>query len=222
MAQDDTYNTRVYHERDGNKEVVTSDGTIELQSGGAINVSTSGMVLVQSGGRTDVMSGGSVYVSAAGVFNFFGDEQRGDFLRNFIRSRNTINTWSLASMDVDSATYPNLTPAYGYVRFIDLAANESAGVGLIAASLGDELIFQMLNCVSQAAIIVGQTGIDTASVFNPLGSRCSALIFSASTFGMSFASIGIAARLVCFEEGKWAIVQTSTSPDINVVALDEG
>lgn len=204
MAQDDTYQTRVYHERGGNKEVVTSDGTIELQSGGAVNVSTSGMVQVQSGGIMDVMSGGSVYVSAAGVFNFFEEQCRGDFLRNFIRSRNTINTWSLASMDVDSATYPNLTPAYGYVRFIDLAANESAGVGLIAASLGDELNFFTVNCTSQAYIVVGQTGINTASIFNILGSRCSSITFSASTAGTG--SIGIAAKLVCFTEGKWSVV----------------
>lgn len=220
MAQDNTYQTRVYHERSGNKEVVTSGGTIELQSGGAVDVSTSGMVQVQSGGIMDVMSGGSVYVSAAGVFNFFGDQQRGDFLRNFMRARTTVTTWSLASMDVDSATYPNLTPAYGHVRIIDLAANESAGVGLIAASLGDELTIHVLNCVSQAYIVVGQTGINTASLFNILGSRCSSLTFSASTVGMSFGSYLPAAKLVCFEEGKWSVVGLG-SHDVIGLALNE-
>lgn len=162
--------------------------------------------------------GDRFYTKADGEFKFFDTDYRGDFLRNFMRSRTTINTWSLASMDVTSTAYPNLTPAYGYARFIDLAAAESAGVRLVAASLGDELTFLTVNCVSQAYIVVGQTGINTASLFNVLGSRCSSLTFSASTANAG--SIGIAAKLVCFEEGKWSVVVLD-APDCIALALPE-
>jgi hypothetical protein len=176
------------------------------------------MAEVDSTYTTDVgiLQGATTFfMKAAGIFKFFDTDITGDELRGIFRSDRTLNRWDVASMGTASGAKEILTPAYGTVLIQDMAANESGYLSLIAASLGDELIFITHNNTSNAEVTVGMTGINTASLYNLSNVRCSALKFSMSTTnGSCFI------RLKCFSDGVWSITELNTK-DNNVLALPE-
>jgi len=161
--------------------------------------------------------GDRFYMKSDGEFKFFDTDFTGKVLRGIVRSRVTFNTWDLASMGTTSntGTEKTLTPAYGVVQFIDLAAAESAYVSLASAEAGDDLIFTAHNNVSNAEVTIGMSGTNTASLYNQSLVRCSALRFSMSTTnGSCFV------HLRCFEDGVWSIIELNTK-DNDVLALPE-
>jgi len=65
MAQDETYQTKVYLEQGGNRFVVGSGGEITIESGGTLSI-PAGAVYVGSGGNMTILSGGQLSVATAG------------------------------------------------------------------------------------------------------------------------------------------------------------
>ena len=159
--------------------------------------------------------GDRFYMKEDGEFKFFDTDFTGIFVRGVLRSRKTFNTWSLASMATASTTDKTLTPAYGIVMFIDLAAAESAYVSLASAEVGDDLVFITRDNVSNAEVTIGMSGTNTASLYNLSLVRCSALKFSLST-----ANGSCFIRLRCFSAGVWSIIDHHQG-DHSVLALAE-
>lgn len=159
--------------------------------------------------------GDRFYMKEDGEFKFFEEDYTGKFLNGIMRSRKTFNTWDVASMGTASGAKGLLTPAYGVVQIIDMAANESGYMSLASAEIGDDLIFTAHNNTSNAVVTIGMTAINTASLYNQSLVRCSALRFSLSTTnGSCFV------HLRCFTEGIWSVLELNTK-DHNVLALPE-
>ena len=61
MAQDATYQTKVYHDRDvdrdGDRLVVASDGTIAIESGGSLAIYSGGQMTIADGANFEIADG---------------------------------------------------------------------------------------------------------------------------------------------------------------------
>lgn len=61
------FNSNVYLEQGGDKQVIASGGEQEVQSGGMVTVQSGGSVDLESGADVDVQSGASITVASGGV-----------------------------------------------------------------------------------------------------------------------------------------------------------
>jgi len=66
MAQDETYQTKVYMEQGGNRYVVGSGGTMAVESGGSIHIADSGTLTLQEGAALSIVTGASIGIAGAG------------------------------------------------------------------------------------------------------------------------------------------------------------
>ncbi len=218
MAQDDTYQTNVYHEREGDKEIVTSGGIIEIQSVGTIDISTEGMLNIQSGGLLKALSGG--YLSAESSFNFFNVDEgvTAAHMRNFLMGRFSVfvhgnSDSAIGSEEVLSdlgGSNPPVLPSREHLVILSLwGAADDWSARMCSSYEGQECIIIVKGAATTSGILLfsADTAADNISGVNCIGTNGDSLS-SILMWGSAVSKAMV--KLVGLADGAWAVVETGS------------
>lgn len=217
MAQDETYQTEVYHEQGGHKEVVTSGGIVEVQSGGTIDISASGILNIQSGAAFNALSGGSMNLESDFAFFFGSNMIAANRMINYLMGRGAVSiiTTTLTKLSAMGGSSPPVLPSrQGYI-FFSFCTGSATQVScrLHSAYIGEELIIMMRGEDAGAYISIKLSGGDGLSGVSVQGYSNNASILSCIMMYNS-ASCYPRLKLLGVADGTWAIVDaTALSSD---------
>jgi len=194
MGNFDEYNANVGRKQGGDKFFIKSGGSLDMESGGEINV--------ESGGSLDIEGGGALTVAESGVFTFYGQDFVGSVLKLILLSQKTITNYISAGSVLSLS---QMTPGYGYALFSLAAGCSLASTTLPVPLSGAMLFLNFSGLVSNAIVSVLTSG------FSVVGLHGSDL----SSFEVSHGGL---LRLVCVNDGAWAVTQKTDSVTENASA----
>jgi len=147
---------------------------------------------------------GTIYVREDGNFKFYDTDRTGVFLRNWSRSERTKTVTGISNVSLLSGTAisgpPTISPAYGYHVFNATAAVSVGSCDIHDASEGNMLVIDGYGFISGASIVILQTGINSASIYNHLGSRLSSILIKSDDPYL---------KMICSTDGQWSIVEAA-------------
>ena len=203
MAQDETYNTIVYHQQGGERLVVGSGGTLAIESAGSVQVADSGTLTLQAGATLSIVTGASIGIAGTG----FSPEE----LTRLIVSEQLQGS-NLFSAGVETLAVSNLPKnqnVYVIYGSEDASAND-ASFWLTSVSAGREIWLCLFGDSAGTLTNASTTVVVSTSGCIILGSTGAHV----SKFAMntSLAS-DVMVRLIAPADNVWAIV--STRGDLN-------
>ncbi len=225
MAQDESYQTTVYHEQGGDKEVVTSNGAIEVQSAGAIDISTEGVLNIQSGGLLRGLSGGGL--SAESSFNFFNVDENvtpahmrnffmGRFAWSIITNSNSATSDNVLS-DMGGSSPPVLPSRTGYI-VLSLGKASRWSARMCSAYKGQEVVIMIRDSLNTSGEIIFSAGNSTLNISGTGAVGLAGQALPSIELRQSGNSFGMI-RLFGIDDGLWALVATGSHEGDCVVEM---
>lgn len=196
MAQDETYYTRIYHERGANRLVVGSGGTMAIESGGSMQVADSGTLAILSGGGISIVTGASIGIAGTG----FSPEE----LTRLIVSEQLMDSTLIgaASITLEISNLPKNLKVFMIAASTNLV---SASFWLTSVSAGREVLLGVMGD-STGTFTNALTQIDVSAsgciILGSVGTRISRFTMNAS------AASDVLVRLIAPYDDVWAVVQT--------------
>lgn len=198
MAQNETYNTIVYHEQGGDRLVVGSGGTMAIESGGSVLVADSGTLAILSGGGLSIVTGASVGIGGTG----FSPEE----LTRLIVSEQLMdsNQFAAATANLSISNLPKNLKVY-MITASDAAGAVDASFWLTSVSAGREVWLGLMGdstgtfTNASTTIVVSTSG---CIILGSVGTRVSKFTMNASL------TSDVLIRLIAPYDDVWAIVQT--------------
>jgi len=200
MAQDNTYTTKVYQR--------VSDGDGRTVSG--YTVATSGALVVESGGMINCTD--STTMSCLSDFNFGVREDfvTAQVMRNYLTGRNQWSVLILSGTTLSAGapadSQPPILPSrigYFFLSMVQTENNHQLSCRLARGYKGEELVIQMRGTGDSTALTMHFSDSVLASPI-VIGmsdeGQLTSLLMTASVASAAFL------RLVCPEDGTWAIV----------------
>lgn len=149
MAQDETYQTKVYQEREGDRYVAGSGGTFAVESGGSL--------AIYSGGQMTFESGASLVIAQANL-------EAEDFRRLVVSEWNEVVTIIPSALSVKLTGRNNLPANARIVTIVGSTAMSKASFWLTSVSAGREVWLRAVGNVSggftnnNTSIVVSTSG----------------------------------------------------------------
>ena len=203
MAQDETYNTKVYHEQGGDRRVVGSGGTLAFESGGSMQVADSGTLAILSGGGLSIVTGAS--------FGIAGEGFSPETLTRLIVSEQLMDSTLIGAASV-TLEISNLPKNLGTFMIAASATLVSGSFWLTSVSAGREVWLGLMGD-STGTITNDQTQIDVSAsgciILGSVGTRISR--FTMNTSGVS----DVLVHLIAPYDDVWALV--SARGDVNEI-----
>lgn len=153
MAQDATYQTTVYQEREGDRYVAASGGTFAVESGGSILIQNSGTLTLASGADLSLIAGANIGLAGA-------DLLVDDFRRLTSEFAGTV-VIEPAALGTNLAV-SNLPANVRHVRIYGSDAAQSMSFWLTSVSAGRE-VFLYLQGDSTGTFTNASTQIDVST-----------------------------------------------------------
>ena len=209
MPQDPTYQTSVYHQQGGNKLVATSDGIIEVQSAGVIDISTEGILNIQSGGLFRALS--EAVFSTESSFDFFNLDTAvtGYEMRNFLMRLNwSIIVHSVAVLSEMGGSSPPVLPSrMGYI-ILSIGALTNWSARLCSGYRGQELTIMVRGTNNTSGFIFFSAGTSALNIsgVNVVGKNGANL--TSIAMYTSFPSFAMIKLLGIDDAGSWAVIDT--------------
>ncbi len=222
MAQDESYQTKVYHKRPGDDYEVGSGGDL----------------IIESGGRIKALSGASMLCSAAFDFFIASETFFTDRMRNFLMGR---GAWSvIVGSDGETisetiggapnlggapgATYPPITPSrMGFIVF-SLANADGYSARLHSAYSGEELVIILRGEAGDGVSMILRCSADNSAknhsgvsvIGASKGSTLSSILLYASADSRAIL------RMVGIDDGTWAVVDSGQSTGNGNEVFEQG
>ncbi len=221
MAQDESYQTKVYHKRPGDDYEVGSGGDL----------------IIESGGRIKALSGASMLCSAAFDFFIASETFFTDRMRNFLMGR---GAWSvivgstggtisenIGGVAAVGASDPPITPSrMGYIVF-SLVNADTYSARLHSAYSGEELVIILRGEAGNTVSMIlraSTTASDEATrhlagvsvIGASKGSTLSSILLFASADSRAIL------RMVGIDDGTWAVVDSGQSTGNGNEVVEQG
>lgn len=201
MAQDETYQTKIYHERGGDRLVVASGGTIAVESGGSILITNSAQMTIS--GTLNLLSGGTLSMISGASFGLAGQDIAVDDIRRILASEMG-GTTIITDLAHDSILgISNVPKNVKIVTIVGSEAMSQGSIWLTSVSAGRELHLRLVGDISggftndNTSLAVLRSGcILLNSTGAPLAS------FTMHTSGASDCGV----HLIAVLDNTWAIV----------------
>ena len=211
MAEDLTYQTRAYHQRPGDADVIGSDATLTMWSNATISANSVG------------------YMSCEDGFEFFLNDRTISAARmlNFLVGRgrwSVIGPVDIASEQLSAmggSNPPVLPSMMGFIVFSTNDDQSAAAARFCSAHIGEELVIMFRGDCEAGSIHIHASGETSALNISGVGlighseDALSALIIQTSAASRAFV------RLVGVEDGVWAIVDNGFSVSITGACVIE-
>ncbi len=146
MAQDATYQTRIYHELGGERLVAASGGTFAVESGGSIFITNSAQMTIS--GTLNLLSGGTLSMISGASWGIAGEDVAADDIRRILASEQGGTTVMIQLANDSLLGTSNIPKNVKIVTVVGSEAMSQGSIWLTSVSAGRELFLHLVGDVS--------------------------------------------------------------------------